>query len=48
LDGKAVNVRNRDDVGEKKTRAATVPLNILIEKLTTLKGSRSLSNKIDI
>jgi len=48
LDGKAVNVRNRDDVGEKKTRAATVPLDILIEKLAALKGSRSLSNKIDI
>jgi len=48
LDGKAVNVRNRDDVGEKKTRAATVPLDTLIEKLVTLKGSRSLSNKIAI
>ena len=48
LDGKAVNVRNRDDVGEKKTRAATVPVDDLIEKLTGLKGSRSLSNKIDI
>jgi len=48
LDGKAVNVRNRDDVGEKKTRAATVPLDIFIERLTALKGSRSLSNKIDI
>ena len=48
LDGKSVNVRNRDDVGEKKTRAATVPLETLIEKLATLKGSRSLSNKIDI
>jgi len=48
LDGEAVNVRNRDDVGEKKTRAATVPLDILIERLTTLKRSRSLSNKIDI
>ena len=48
LDGRAVNVRNRDDVGEKKTRAATVPLDILVGKLTALKGSRSLSNKIDI
>jgi len=48
LEGKAVNVRNRDDVGEKKTRAATVPLDVLVQKLTTLKGSRSLSNKIDI
>ena len=48
LEGKAVNVRNRDDVGEKKTRAATVPLDTLVEKLTALKGSRSLSNKIDI
>lgn len=48
LDGKAVNVRNRDDVGEKKTRTATVPLDTLIEKLTILKGSRSLSNNIDI
>jgi len=48
LDGKAVNVRNRDDVGEKKTRAATVPLGTLVERLMTLKGSRSLSNKIDI
>ena len=48
LDGNSVNVRNRDDVGEKKARAATVPLDTLIEKLGTLKGSRSLSNKIDI
>lgn len=48
LNEKAVNVRNRDDVGEKKTRAATVPLDILLEKLVALKGSRSLSNKIDI
>lgn len=48
LDGKAVNVRNRDDVGEKKARAATVPLDTLIEQLVTLKGSRSLSNKIAI
>ena len=48
LDGQAVNVRNRDDVGEKKTRAATVPVDVLIGKLTKLKGSRSLSNKIDI
>ena len=48
LEGKAVNVRNRDDVGEKKTRAATVPLDVLIERLSSLKGSRSLSNKIDI
>ena len=48
LDGKAVNVRNRDDVGEKKTRAATVPLDIFIEKLIALKGSRSLSNKVDL
>ena len=48
MEGKAVNVRNRDDVGEKKTRAATVPLDILVEKLATLKGSRSLSNNINI
>ena len=48
LDGGAVNVRNRDDVGEKKTRAATVPLDIFTEKLITLKASRSLSNKVDI
>lgn len=48
LDGKAVNVRNRDDVGEKKTRAATVPLDTFVEKLVALKGSRSLSNKVDI
>lgn len=48
LDGNSVNVRNRDDVGEKKARAATIPLDTLVEKLATLKGSRSLSNKIDI
>lgn len=48
LEGNAVNVRNRDDVGEKKARAATVPLDVLTEKLVALKGSRSLSNKIDI
>jgi threonyl-tRNA synthetase len=48
LDGKAVNVRNRDDVGEKKTRAATVPLDTLVGQLVALEKSRSLSNKIDI
>ena len=43
-----MNVRNRDDVGEKKTRAATIPLDDLIKGLSALKGSYSLSNKLEI
>jgi hypothetical protein len=32
LDGKAVNVRDRDDGGGKKARAATAPLDIFVEE----------------
>jgi threonyl-tRNA synthetase len=41
----AVNVRNRDDVGQK-TRAPTLPLDEVVMKLVNLKATRSLENKI--
>jgi len=46
--GRSVNVRNRDDVGEKKTRAATIPLDDVIKGFVALRESYSLSNKLEI
>jgi len=45
LDAKAVNVRNRDDVGTK-AKSEMVPLEEAVAKLVALKGSRSLDNKL--
>ena len=48
LDTRSVNVRNRDDVGEKKARSATIPLDVLYKSLQSLKESHNLSNKLEI
>jgi threonyl-tRNA synthetase len=45
LDAKAVNVRNRDDVGTK-AKSEMVPLEEALSKLVSLKKSRSLENKL--
>ncbi|KZT63487.1 tars protein [Daedalea quercina L-15889] len=45
LETRSVNVRNRDNVGTKG-RDETVPLDDIIQKLVTLKGSRSIENKL--
>ena len=45
LEGKSVNVRNRDDVGTK-ARSEVVPLDKVCEQLTLLKTSRDLKNKL--
>jgi len=45
MNARAVNVRNRDDIGQK-TRAPTLPLDEVVMKLVNLKAVRSLENKI--
>ncbi|RXW16925.1 hypothetical protein EST38_g8929 [Candolleomyces aberdarensis] len=45
LDAKAVNVRNRDDVGSKG-KDEMVPLEEALSKLVSLKKTRSLENKL--
>jgi threonyl-tRNA synthetase len=45
LDVRAVNVRNRDDVGTK-AKGEMVSLDEIAEKLAALKASRSLENKL--
>jgi len=45
LDSRSVNVRNRDDVGTK-AKTAMIPLNTIIDKLVSLKASRSLQNTL--
>ncbi|KAF5322995.1 hypothetical protein D9611_009286 [Ephemerocybe angulata] len=45
LDAKAVNVRNRDDVGTK-AKSEMVPLEEIVSKLVALKGARGLTNSL--
>ena len=45
LDSRSGNVRNRDDVGTK-ARTETLPLDVIAEKLSILKETRSLHNKL--
>jgi len=45
MNARAVNIRNRDDIGQK-TRAPTLPLDEVVMKLVNLKATRSLQNKI--
>lgn len=45
MNARAVNVRNRDDIGQK-IRAPTLPLDEVLMKLVNLKATRSLENKI--
>ena len=44
LDNRAVNIRNRDDVGTK-SRGEILKLDDVVEKLLTMKKARGLSNK---
>jgi threonyl-tRNA synthetase len=43
---RAVNVRNRDDVGTK-ARTPTIPLDDVLVKLVKLKEERRLENQIE-
>lgn len=45
LDGRSVNVRNRDDVGTK-SKGEMVPLDEVTAKLVALKHGRRLENKL--
>lgn len=45
LDTRSVNVRNRDNVGQKG-RDEVIPLDAVVEKLMALKKGRSLENKL--
>ena len=45
LDSRSVNVRNRDDVGTK-ARTETLPLDVIAEKLASLKENRIIHNKL--
>jgi threonyl-tRNA synthetase len=45
LDTRSVNVRNRDNVGQKG-RDEVIPLDTVVEKLLALKKGRSLENKL--
>ncbi|KAH7928335.1 threonyl-tRNA synthetase [Leucogyrophana mollusca] len=45
LDGRSVNVRNRDDVGTK-AKGQMAPLDEIAEKLVQLKATRSLKNQL--
>lgn len=45
---RAVNIRNRDDAGEKKVRTATVPLDDFIKAITHLRDTYSQSNKLEL
>ncbi|GAA5852729.1 hypothetical protein JCM8547_002606 [Rhodosporidiobolus lusitaniae] len=44
-ESRSVNVRNRDDAGNKKARAETIALDDVLAKLLKLKDTRSLSNQ---
>jgi len=46
LEARSVNVRNRDDVGQKTRAEVLVPLDEIAEKLVALKKRRSLDNKL--
>ncbi|QRW25813.1 glycyl-tRNA synthetase [Rhizoctonia solani] len=43
---KAVNVRNRDDVGNKQRQDEVIPLDDFVAKLLSLKTERRLENKL--
>lgn len=45
MNTQSVNVRNRDDIGNK-VRAEMMPLDDIATKLLALKTSRSLHNKL--
>lgn len=43
---RSVNVRNRDDAGQKTRSDVTVPLETLVQKLSALKSERRMDNKL--
>jgi threonyl-tRNA synthetase len=45
MESRSVNVRNRDDAGNKKARAETIQLDSVLEKLLKMKNTRTLSNQ---
>lgn len=46
MESRAVNVRNRDDAGNKKARTETIKLDEVLEKLLRLKNERRLDNEL--
>ncbi|GAA5824918.1 hypothetical protein JCM3770_002293 [Rhodotorula araucariae] len=46
MDSRSVNVRNRDDAGNKKARTETIKLDEVLEKLLRLKNQRRLDNEL--
>ncbi|GAA5858453.1 hypothetical protein JCM1840_001214 [Sporobolomyces johnsonii] len=46
MDSRSVNVRNRDDAGNKKARTETITLDDVTEKLLRLKDQRRLDNEL--
>lgn len=46
MDTRSVNVRNRDDAGNKKARSETIKLDDVVEKLQRLKNERRLDNEL--
>ncbi|KWU41505.1 tars protein [Rhodotorula sp. JG-1b] len=46
MESRAVNVRNRDDAGNKKARTETIELDEVLEKLLRLKNERRLDNEL--
>lgn len=44
LDARAVNVRNRDDIGTKN-KGEMIPLDTVVEKFVELKSSKRLKNQ---
>jgi threonyl-tRNA synthetase len=46
MDQRSVNVRNRDDAGNKKARSETIKLDEVMDKLMRLKNERRLDNEL--
>ncbi|GAA5869660.1 hypothetical protein JCM16303_000539 [Sporobolomyces ruberrimus] len=46
MESRSVNVRNRDDAGNKKARTETIQVDEVLEKLLRLKNQRRLDNEL--
>lgn len=46
MESRSVNVRNRDDAGNKKARTETIKLDDVLDKLLRLKDQRRLDNEL--
>jgi len=46
MDSRSVNVRNRDDAGNKKARTETIKVDEVLEKMLRLKNQRRLDNEL--